>query len=183
MCPGLHLSLPPSLWELGSEGRTTATPPPQMAAKIPKPTHSAPEMCVLLNARVRTGRLRLMFMKNTRKIGCGGQGAIKLGYLLEGGGPWGAQQPVSPRTRLCSQGQDPGRVSCGHPIHPRALPLSSRQAAAVWCQVSTRLSTDEHGTAPLRLSRTQTEDASFFLRRDKKAQKCKSLPFTTKRVC
>lgn len=71
----------------GERGEDNSHAPPQMAAKIPKPIHSAPEMCVLLNARVRTGRLRLMFMKNTRKIGCGGQGAIKLGYLLEGGGP------------------------------------------------------------------------------------------------
>lgn len=104
-CPGLHLSLPPSSWKPGSKDRTR--PPLTMAAQVPKPVHSTPENCDLLNAPGRrTGPLRPVRMKSTRKRGRSGQGEMELGICWEEG--------LCPaRTRPRSQGQDPGNIpSC-----------------------------------------------------------------------
>lgn len=100
-CPGLHLSLPPSSWEPGSEqGRTP--PPLTMAAQVPKPIHSTPETCDLLNMPGRrTGHLRLGPMKKKYQENWMQQaGRDGAGHLLKGG-------PVPPK--------DPANVSAHVP--------------------------------------------------------------------
>lgn len=78
-------------------------------------------------------------MKNTRKIGCGRQGAIKLGYLLEGGALERTAACVpEDQTVFSGPGPGQGQLWASHaPASPSAL--KSTQVAG-----GRRLVPDQH---------------------------------------
>lgn len=181
-----RLRLSPLLHPLrAAEGaEDTATP---LQWQLKSQSQAPPEICFLLNVPGRMGLLSLALMKNTtRKIGCGRQGAMEL--RRQPGESWGTWRKAGPQGAQWLKPRGPdcvlrGSGSAGWPYRPPTLRSVQVMGADAWHWICARVNANEPFTAQLRPSRMQAEEASFFLRRDKKAQKCKSLPFTTKQVC